>query len=64
MTEPQPPISPWKLTPARILILVLGALALVFILGGIMGGVGNYQQLRESTSPLDASAVPPSSSAP
>jgi hypothetical protein len=44
----EPPISPFKLTPPRILILVLGILALVFIIGGIMGGVGNYQALRES----------------
>lgn len=51
----EPPISPFKLTPPRILILVLGILALIFIIGGIMGGVGNYQALRES--------VPSSSSA-
>lgn len=51
----EPPISPFKLTPPRVLILVLGILALVFIIGGIMGGVGNYQALRES--------VPSSSSA-
>lgn len=51
----EPPISPFKLTPPRLLILALGVLALVFIIGGIMGGVGNYQALRES--------VPSSSSA-
>jgi hypothetical protein len=51
----EPPISPFKLTPPRILILVLGILALVFIIGGIMGGVGNYQALRESV-PATSSA--------
>jgi hypothetical protein len=44
----EPPISPFKLTPQRTLILVLGILAIIFIIGGIMGGVGNYQALRES----------------
>ena len=57
MTD-QPPLSPWKLTPARITLLLLGALALVLIIGAIMGGVGNYQQLRESASPQDSSARP------
>lgn len=52
----EPPISPFKLTPPRILILVLGVLALVFIIGGIMGGVGNYQALRESVPSSSASS--------
>ena len=38
MTD-QKPIGPFTLTPPRILLLVLGALALTFIIGGIMGGV-------------------------
>lgn len=54
MTEP--PISPFKLTPPRLLILALGILALVFIIGGIMGGVGNYQALRESIPSSSASS--------
>ena len=62
MTD-QPPLSPFKLTPARVTLLLLGALALIFIIGALMGGVGNYQQLRESASPLDAS-VSATSSAP
>jgi len=63
MTD-QPPLSPWKMTPARITLLLLGALALVFIIGAIMGGVGNYQQLRESASPQESSSPPAASSAP
>ena len=54
MTD-QPPLSPFKLTPARITLLLLGVLALILIIGA-MGGVGNYQALRESASPQDASA--------
>lgn len=52
----EPPISPFKLTPQRTLILVLGILAIVFIIGGIMGGVGNYQALREAVPSSSASS--------
>jgi hypothetical protein len=60
----QKPISPFTLTRPRILILVLGALALVMIVGAIMGGVGNYQELRESTQDASSSAAATSSSTP
>ncbi|HVY52293.1 MAG TPA: hypothetical protein VHA07_12140 [Devosia sp.] len=45
--SPEKPISPWKLTPPRILLLALGALALLFIAGSLLG-VRNYEALRES----------------
>jgi hypothetical protein len=45
---PETPPSPFKLNQTRILILVLGALAVTFIIGAITGGVGNYQALREA----------------
>jgi hypothetical protein len=61
MTDPAPP-GPFKLTPPRILILVLGVLALVMIIGAIAGGVGNYQALREANQ--DAGSASASSSAP
>ena len=61
MADPKP-LSPFTLTPPRILILVLGVLALVMIVGAIMGGVGNYQALRESTQ--DTSSASASASAP
>jgi hypothetical protein len=48
--QPTPPLSPWTMTPARITILVLGVLALIFIVGAIMGGVSNYQALKEASS--------------
>jgi hypothetical protein len=44
----EPPISPWKLTPPRILLLVLGVLAIVLIIGSLTGGLGNYERLKES----------------
>jgi hypothetical protein len=61
MTDPAP-LSPFKLTPPRILILVLGVLAIVMIAGALMGGVGNYQALREAEQAT--SSAPSSSSAP
>ena len=61
MSDPAP-LSPFKLTPPRILILVLGVLALVMIIGGIAGGVGNYQALRAANQ--DATASSSSSSTP
>ena len=48
MTDDKKPIGPFTLTPPRILLLVLGALALTFIIGGIMGGVANYDELKQS----------------
>jgi hypothetical protein len=58
MTD-QPPPSPFTPTPARITILVLGVLALVMIIGAIMGGVGNYQTLREAASSSSAPSSSP-----
>lgn len=62
MSDPAP-LSPFKLTPQRIMILVLGALALAMIIGAITGGVGNYQALREANQ-ASSSAAASSSSAP
>ena len=42
------PLSPWKLTPGRIVILVMGVLLIVYTLSALMGGLSNYQQLREA----------------
>lgn len=46
MTE-EKPISPWKLTPARILLLILGALLVLYTISAMMGGLTNYQLLKE-----------------
>ena len=48
------PISPWKLTPGRIVILLFGVLIVVYVASALMGGLGNYQALRESVSPAAA----------
>ena len=56
MTDDKKPIGPFTLTPPRIMLLVLGALALTFIIGGIMGGVANYQTLRDARDAASSSS--------
>ena len=58
----QKPLSPYTLTPPRIMLLVLGALALTFIIGGIMGGVANYDALKQSRDDALSSTATTSSS--
>ena len=53
MTDDKPtdkPLSPWKLTPGRIVILLFGVLIVVYVASALMGGLGNYQALREAAS--------------
>ncbi|MGN6158624.1 MAG: hypothetical protein ACTHNL_11045 [Devosia sp.] len=53
----EPPISPWKMTPARITLLALGVVAILMIAGAIFGGLGNYERLRESTDSSASSSA-------
>lgn len=47
---PEPPkLSPWKLTSGRIVLLVLGALLAVYIASAVLGGLDNYQALRQAS---------------
>lgn len=48
------PQSPWRLNPARITILLLGALVLLYTVSTVFGGLANYQQLKEAAA--DAAA--------
>jgi hypothetical protein len=57
--NPTPP-SPFGLNQTRILILVLGALAVTFIIGSI-AGLPNYQQLREARDAALSSSEQPNS---
>ncbi|RYE88722.1 MAG: hypothetical protein EOP19_00465 [Hyphomicrobiales bacterium] len=53
------PISPWKLTPGRIVLLILGALLIAYTASALMGGLSNYQSLREAaTTPPAPAALP------
>jgi hypothetical protein len=55
--DPKKPDSPFKLTRSRIVLLLLGALLLTYIISAMLGGLGNYQQLKESaTSPAEQSS--------
>ena len=55
--SPQPPQSPFKLNRSRIVLLLLGGLLVTIILSTLLGGLGNYQQLREAAQ--DARQVAP-----
>lgn len=54
MTDNPPPpsapekLSPWKLTSGRIVLLILGALIALYTASALLGGLGNYQALREA----------------
>ncbi len=52
------PLSPWKLTPGRIVILILGVLLVLYTVSAMMGGLSNYQQLREASTPGATPAQP------
>lgn len=53
--EPQKP-SLFKLNGARITILILGALVLLYAVSTILGGPANYQALREAATAAKADA--------
>lgn len=57
-TPPEPPKqSPFKLNGARITLLLMGALMLVYIVSAMLGGLGNYQALREAADAAKAEAA-------
>ncbi len=67
MTDQKPedkPISPWKLTPGRIVILILGVLLVLYTASALMGGLTNYQVLKEASSPAETPVQPAPAPAP
>jgi hypothetical protein len=52
--------SPWKLTPARIVILILGALIVLYTASTMLGGLSNYQQLKEGATTETPATTPAS----
>ncbi|MEO7221844.1 MAG: hypothetical protein ABIY37_05170 [Devosia sp.] len=58
------PIGPFTLTPPRILLLALGAIAVTYIVGALMGGVSNYAQLRDARDAAVSSSQAAGSSQP
>lgn len=61
MTDDKKPIGPFTLTPPRILLLVLGAIALTYIIGALMGGVANYNYLKLARDAASSEAATASS---
>ncbi|OJX53048.1 hypothetical protein [Devosia sp. 66-22] len=61
MTDDKKPIGPFTLTPPRILLLVLGAIALTYIIGALMGGVANYNDLKLARDAASSEAAAASS---
>jgi hypothetical protein len=63
MTDEDPednPVSPWKLTQGRIVILVLGVLIALIAISALRGGFSDYQTLRDaSLTPPAPAAQPP-----
>jgi hypothetical protein len=53
------PISPWQLTPGRIVILILGALLIIYTVSTLMGGLSNYEALKDAALTPPAPAAQP-----
>jgi len=60
-TEPtkQPDNNPWRLNGGRVVLLVLGVLLLAYIASTFMGGLTNYQQLKEGAQQQKAEQAAP-----
>lgn len=56
----EPKESPFKLNRGRVLILVLGAIAVVIAISTSLGGINAYQQLREANAAATSAELPPS----
>lgn len=44
------PLSPWKLNPGRIVLLILGVLLVLYTISALMGGLTNYQVLKQGAT--------------
>ena len=56
---PKPPDSPFKLNQSRIVLLVLGAVLLLILISSLMGGMTDYQQLKEGAQQQKAQSATP-----
>lgn len=56
--EPKKPDSPFRLNRTRIMLLVLGAILLVYIVSAMMGGLDNYQQLKDAAKSDTVTTAP------
>ena len=56
---PKSPDTPWRLTPQRIVLLILGVVLLAIIVSTLMGGLTNYRDLRDVTKEQNAQPAAP-----
>ncbi len=56
--DEDPKLSPFAMTPARIMLLALGALLVIIAISTSMGGINAYQQLREANAEATTGAAP------
>jgi hypothetical protein len=54
--QPPKPQSPWQLNSGRVVLLVLGGLLVLITISALLGGLGDYQQLREASQAAKAAA--------
>jgi len=52
-----PKLSPFALTPSRMVLLVLGAVLVLIAISTAMGGLSSYQELKEASTAAQGGAV-------
>lgn len=57
MSDDNKPLPPFKLNASRIVLLILGVILLAYIVSAFLGGLTNYEQLKEAAQ--DAKAQQP-----
>ena len=51
---PEQKLSPFALTKARIVLLILGAVLVLIAISTAMGGLSSYQELKEASNAAKA----------
>ena len=62
--DPNKPQSPWKLNSSRVVLLVLGALLLVYVIAAFSGSLTNYQLVKEGAQDAQIQKQAPATTSP
>ena len=62
--DPNKPLSPWKLNSSRVVLLVLGALLLVYVIAAFSGSLTNYQLVKEGAQDAQIQKQAPATTSP